>query len=71
MVLLQYYCVPCGYLGVYNSEQFNLLLCSMAIARPPSNWPETAETLTLDFGRFETVHRWKRMLECDEFVGAR
>ncbi|XP_050596167.1 leucine-zipper-like transcriptional regulator 1 isoform X1 [Bombus affinis] len=31
----------------------------------------TAECLTLDFGPFETVHRWQRMLECDEFVGAR
>lgn len=27
--------------------------------------------LTLEFGPFETVHSWKRMLECDEFVGAR
>lgn len=27
--------------------------------------------LTLDFGPFETVHRWRRMPECDEFVGAR
>lgn len=27
--------------------------------------------LTLYFGPFETVHRWKRMPECDEFVGAR
>ncbi|XP_074641626.1 leucine-zipper-like transcriptional regulator 1 [Tubulanus polymorphus] len=48
----------------------------MAIARPPGldidhNWPESAECLTLDFGPFETVHRWKRMPECDEFVGAR
>jgi hypothetical protein len=34
-------------------------------------WPEGAECLTLDFGPFETVHRWKRMPECDEFVGAR
>lgn len=31
----------------------------------------TAECLTLDFGPFETVHRWRRMPECDEFVGAR
>ncbi|XP_020285285.1 leucine-zipper-like transcriptional regulator 1 isoform X2 [Pseudomyrmex gracilis] len=31
----------------------------------------TTECLTLDFGPFETVHRWKRMPECDEFVGAR
>ncbi|PBC32352.1 Leucine-zipper transcriptional regulator [Apis cerana cerana] len=30
----------------------------------------TAECLTLDFGPFETVHRWQRMPECDEFVGA-
>lgn len=27
--------------------------------------------LTIDFTPFETVHQWKRMLECDEFVGAR
>lgn len=31
----------------------------------------TAECLTLDFGPFETVHRWQCMPECDEFVGAR
>ncbi|XP_067650775.1 leucine-zipper-like transcriptional regulator 1 [Haliotis asinina] len=48
----------------------------MAIARPPGmefdhNWPESTECLTLDFGPFETVHRWKQMPECDEFVGAR
>ncbi|KAG1650537.1 Leucine-zipper-like transcriptional regulator 1 [Nymphon striatum] len=48
----------------------------MAIARPPGmefdhNWPESAECLTLDFGPFETVHRWRKMPECDEFVGAR
>ncbi|XP_041348005.1 leucine-zipper-like transcriptional regulator 1 [Gigantopelta aegis] len=48
----------------------------MAIARPPGmefdhNWPESTECLTLDFGPFETVHRWRRMPECDEFVGAR
>lgn len=48
----------------------------MAIAGPPGlefdhNWPESAECLTLDFGPFETVHRWKCMPECDEFVGAR
>ncbi|KAK5643249.1 hypothetical protein RI129_007094 [Pyrocoelia pectoralis] len=27
--------------------------------------------LTLEFGPLETVHRWNRMPECDEFVGAR
>ncbi|XP_053997086.1 leucine-zipper-like transcriptional regulator 1 [Hylaeus anthracinus] len=31
----------------------------------------TTECLTLDFGPFETVHRWQRMPEFDEFVGAR
>ena len=48
----------------------------MAIAGPvglefDSNWPDSAECLTLDFGPFEIVHRWKCMPECDEFVGAR
>ncbi|XP_060077840.1 leucine-zipper-like transcriptional regulator 1 [Ylistrum balloti] len=48
----------------------------MAAARPPGIefdhlWTEGAECLTLDFGPFETVHRWRRMPECDEFVGAR
>lgn len=32
---------------------------------------EAIDTLSLDFGRFETVNRWKGMPECDEFVGAR
>nr|CAH7718604.1 unnamed protein product [Callosobruchus chinensis] len=27
--------------------------------------------LTLEIGPFEAIHRWKRMPECDEFVGAR
>ncbi|CAB4023736.1 leucine-zipper-like transcriptional regulator 1 isoform X2 [Paramuricea clavata] len=29
------------------------------------------ECLTLEFGPYETVHRWERMPACDEFVGAR
>lgn len=28
-------------------------------------------TLVLDFSPFETILQWKRMLECDIFVGAR
>lgn len=32
---------------------------------------EAIDTLSLDFGRFERVNRWKGMPECDEFVGAR
>ena len=32
---------------------------------------EVIDTLTLDFGPYEPVNRWKRMPECDEFVGAR
>ena len=43
----------------------------MAIARPSEFDSNYSECLTLDFGPFETVHRWKRMPECDEFVGAR
>ncbi|XP_046979238.1 leucine-zipper-like transcriptional regulator 1 isoform X1 [Schistocerca americana] len=46
----------------------------MAVAQPVNidhSYPEAAEALTLDFGPFETVHRWVRMPECDEFVGAR
>jgi len=48
----------------------------MAYSRPlntdfDSNWSESAECLTLDFGPFETVHRWRKMPECDEFVGPR
>lgn len=27
--------------------------------------------LTLEFGPLEIVHRWKRMPDCDEFVGTR
>ena len=27
------------------------------------------ESLTFDFGPFEEVHRWRKMPECDEFVG--
>eukprot|EP00058_Branchiostoma_floridae_P024575 XP_002610065.1 hypothetical protein BRAFLDRAFT_125683 [Branchiostoma floridae] len=30
-----------------------------------------AEYMTLDFGPFETVHRWRKLPPCDEFVGAR
>ena len=48
----------------------------MAYSRPLNtqfdpNWSESAECLTLDFGPFETVHRWRKMPACDEFVGAR
>jgi len=48
----------------------------MAIARPAGaefdlNWPESAECLTLDFGPYEPVLKWRRMPECDEFVGTR
>lgn len=28
-------------------------------------------SLKMEFGPFETVHKWKRMSECYEFVGAR
>ena len=32
---------------------------------------EAIDSLSLDFGRYERVNRWKGMPECDEFVGAR
>ncbi|XP_061417062.1 leucine-zipper-like transcriptional regulator 1 isoform X1 [Lethenteron reissneri] len=32
---------------------------------------DCVEYLTLNFGPFETVHRWRRLPPCDEFVGAR
>lgn len=31
----------------------------------------SADCLTLEFGPFEAVHRWKRMQDCNEFVGAK
>ena len=30
----------------------------------------SADYLTLDFGPFEAIHRWRKMPECDKFVGA-
>ncbi|MGH0168297.1 UNVERIFIED_CONTAM: hypothetical protein FKN15_054035 [Acipenser sinensis] len=32
---------------------------------------DSVEYLTLNFEPFETVHRWRRLPPCDEFVGAR
>lgn len=37
----------------------------------PQMCVEPAEFLTLEFGPFETVHRWRCMPECDGFGGAR
>ncbi|GAB0088910.1 Leucine-zipper-like transcriptional regulator 1 homolog [Sergentomyia squamirostris] len=36
-----------------------------------SGTQQVENSLNLDFTPFETIHKWKRMLECDEFVGAR
>lgn len=36
-----------------------------------NTWSDNGESLILEFGPFEVVHMWKRMPECDEFVGAR
>jgi len=33
--------------------------------------PDNPELTNLNFGPFETVHQWKQMPECDEFVGCR
>ena len=38
---------------------------------PTQDHSDSAECLTLDFGPFETVNRWRKMPACDEFVGAR
>lgn len=32
---------------------------------------QSIENLTLDFGPSETVHQWRKLPECDEFVGPR
>lgn len=49
----------------------NYTFISRVMAETPTDGNELENSLTLEFGPFETVHRWKRMLECDEFVGAR
>eukprot|EP00057_Strongylocentrotus_purpuratus_P026721 XP_011681195.1 PREDICTED: leucine-zipper-like transcriptional regulator 1 [Strongylocentrotus purpuratus] len=33
--------------------------------------PHCWQEVTIDSGPYETVHRWRQMPECDEFVGAR
>jgi N-acetylneuraminic acid mutarotase len=43
---------------------------SSASAKPGFD-PSSDNCLTVDFGPFEVIHRWKKMPECDEFVGAR
>ena len=55
----------------------------MAYSRPlhdlsaPDSWSDSSgsagggDCLTLDFGPAETVHKWRKMPECAEFVGAR
>lgn len=37
----------------------------------PSTCTGENASIVLDFSPFETILQWKRMLECDEFVGAR
>lgn len=46
--------------------------CSGAEENDISGWPvDNVDSITLDFGPVETLHRWRKMPECDEFVGAR
>ena len=57
---------------IYNEVsiiQIRVKFKKMAMAQP--NWPQDSDSLTLDFGPFETVFRWRKMPDCDEFVGAR
>ncbi len=42
-----------------------------AAAAAPLNDAASESCLTLEFGPSETIHRWKKMPECAEFVGAR
>ena len=58
--------------------QYNIMSSQLASSNVSSrsqsvdhSWLDSAECLTLDFGPFETVHEWKRMPSCDEFVGTR
>lgn len=44
-------------------------MSSSTVAESSSSCFDNA--LTLELGPMEVVHRWKRMPECDEFVGAR
>ena len=37
----------------------------------PNAWTYSSDCLTLDSSPRETIHKWKTMPECDEFVGAR
>nr|CAD7461971.1 unnamed protein product [Timema tahoe] len=58
-----------------QKERSHIDRAVLVMAAKPLNfencWTDATECLTLDFGPFETIHRWKRMLDCDEFVGAR
>ena len=40
-------------------------------SKAPSSSANSGDCLTLDFGPFESVHRWRKMPECEDFVGAR
>jgi hypothetical protein len=53
------------------SSRFRIMAVAHTVRKDGVSWPESAECLTLDFGPFETVHKWTSMPECDEFVGAR
>lgn len=44
---------------------------SLKATQAPPIPTESQNTLHLDFEPFETIHKWKREGECDEFVGAR
>ncbi|CAG0890166.1 unnamed protein product [Cyprideis torosa] len=43
----------------------------MASAKPEKWNQDSSDSVSIEFGPFETVHRWKKMPECDEFVGTR
>lgn len=58
---------------IINNKTMGLTCCIFSVdaCSTHSNGHVFDNGLTLYFGPFETVHKWKRMPECDEFVGAR
>uniref|UniRef100_A0A8C4H661 Leucine zipper like post translational regulator 1 n=1 Tax=Dicentrarchus labrax TaxID=13489 RepID=A0A8C4H661_DICLA len=56
-------------------DEFATMSCKSTKVAPSVDFDhscsDSVEYLTLNFGPFETVHRWRRLPPCDEFVGAR
>uniref|UniRef100_A0A8C4H4P3 Leucine zipper like post translational regulator 1 n=1 Tax=Dicentrarchus labrax TaxID=13489 RepID=A0A8C4H4P3_DICLA len=61
--------------GPLGNNWFATMSCKSTKVAPSVDFDhscsDSVEYLTLNFGPFETVHRWRRLPPCDEFVGAR